>query len=678
MFPFCWQVSSRADAMLQQLHKDMEIVSSNSTATTDAVRLFFEKMRKVLSQREKALLSTIQKYGDIKLTRLDTHHQKLREHHDAILEVVEKIEKMIQNGENVDVLLQKQAISEELDVHQQSVLSISDMLAESQSSSCYLSFKEDGSLCHQMSEVGTLNECHRDPDSVFISVRRLIVSEDEDPYLDVPLRFEDEKASVPQKTMRFDETKQPLEFADKTYDTPRPLTPPRNRTPSTPLSASSHVAPMKSAGYETYDVPKLPPKQPPPLPPRDRPSGKYSVPKAATLPARRRPTTLRSYSFPEEANGPSESSFPDVIDEESDEEYEPLSLPPVPMPRAKPPPLPPDHPSRPKKPVPMPRRRLVTSPDHLGALKRRSQTLPSGALSLTLSPPQPPVEPAIIQPILVIGNNQLSWPFSHETVYPCGVCCTSVHDTLIVSDVFNHCVRLIDKKGTFIEKIGREGREGGQFKEPSAVAITDDNHILVAERDNPRIQKFTTMGKYLMKFGQKALWGSQLSDPLGIAVAENRNIFITDWDKSRIFVYQNNGKFVKMIGKEDDFFKSPAGIAIDRQGQLLITDRYNHCVWVLTPDGEMVSKIGSQGSLPGQLFYPYGITVTENGSIVVTESGNNRVSVFSPKGELIRCFGKAGSEPGMFNHPRHVCVNSKGQIIVADEMNQRIQVFQLL
>ena len=108
--------------MLQQLHRDKENVSSNSTATTDAVRLFFEKMRKVLSQREKALLSTIQKYGDIKLTRLDTHHQKLREHHDAILEVVDKIEKMIQNGENVDVLLQKQAISEELDVHQQSVL----------------------------------------------------------------------------------------------------------------------------------------------------------------------------------------------------------------------------------------------------------------------------------------------------------------------------------------------------------------------------------------------------------------------------------------------------------------------------------------------------------------------------------------------------------------------------
>ena len=668
--------------MLQQLYKDKDMISNNSTATADAVQFFFERMRKVLGQREKALLSTVHKYGDIKLTRLDAHHQKLLEHRNAILQAVDKIEKMIQDGENVDILLLNKAISEELDAHQQSVLSIGDMLAESQSSSCYLSFKEDDSLGQQMSEVGTLNECHRDPDSVILSVRRLIVSEDEDPYLDVPLRFEDEETSAPQKTMRFDETKQPLEFADKTYDTPRPLTPPRTRKPPTPLSSSPRLTPLKSSGYETYDVPTLSPRvpptlplrTPPPLPPRYPPTGNYSVPKAATMPAKR--TTRRFNSLPEEHSKSSEFFFPEVIGEESDEDYEPLSLPPVPMPRVNPPPLPPNHPSQARKPVPKPRRRLVTSPDHLPALKRRSQTLPPGALYLPLSPPS--IEPTIIQPILVIGNDQLSWPFSHETVYPCGVCCTSVHDTLIVSDVFNHCVRLIDKKGTFIEKIGREGREGGQFKEPSAVAITDDNHILIAERDNPRIQKFTTMGKYLMKFGQKTLWGSQLSDPLGIAVAENRNIFITDWDRSRVFVYQNNGKFVKTIGKEDGFFKSPAGIAIDRQGRLLITDRYNHCVWVLTPDGEMVNKIGSQGSRPGQLFYPYGITVTENGSIVVTESGNNRVSVFSQKGELIRCFGKAGSEPGMFNHPRHVCVNSKGHIVVADEMNQRIQVFQLL
>ena len=145
------------------------------------------------------------------------------------------------------------------------------------------------------------------------------------------------------------------------------------------------------------------------------------------------------------------------------------------------------------------------------------------------------------------------------------------------------CIRLIDCNGTFIEKIGKEGRGGGEFKEPSAVAVTEDNHIFVAERDNPRVQKFTATGKYLMKFGQKALWGTQLSDPFGIALSPDGNIYVSDWDKNVIFVFQNNGKLLFTIGKDDNTIKFPAGIAFDKQGRLLVADRSSHCVWILTP-----------------------------------------------------------------------------------------------
>lgn len=298
--------------------------------------------------------------------------------------------------------------------------------------------------------------------------------------------------------------------------------------------------------------------------------------------------------------------------------------------------------------------------------------MPPSALQ---NPPPLPlkVSPDIVRPIMVLGCEKLSWPFGRETVYPCGVGCMTLHDTLVVTDVFNHCVRLIDVNGKFIEKIGREGRSGGQFKEPGAVAVSDDNHIFVVERDNPRIQKFNSLGKYVLKFGQKALWGTQLSDPWGVALAFNGNVYVSDWEKSRIYVYQSNGKCVNTIGKDDGFLKFPAGITFDRRGRLLVTDRGNHCVWVLTPEGELVEKIGRAG----QLRYPYGVAVKPDGTVFVTESGDSRVAVFSPKGEFLRHFGGPGSEPGLFNHPRHICVNSRGHVIIADEMNQRIQVFQI-
>ena len=289
--------------------------------------------------------------------------------------------------------------------------------------------------------------------------------------------------------------------------------------------------------------------------------------------------------------------------------------------------------------------------------------------------PLPRGAPSIIDPVKVISNDQLCSPNSGEQVYPCGVCCTGYYDNFIITDTSNHCLRLIDHTGEFVEKIGSEGKAGGQFMEPVAVAISKDNCIFVTERGNTRVQKFASHGIQLLKFGQRVLYGHQFNDPWGVAVSPaNGDVYVSDWDKNRVYIYEPNGKYVRSIGKEGFIkFKFPAGIAFDDQGRLLVADRGNHCIWSLTADGtQIIGKIGS-----GFLHFPYGVSTTSNGSIVVTESGKDRISVFSASGEFIRCFGRSGSEPGMFDHPRHVCINQKGQVIVADEMNQRLQIFEL-
>ena len=283
--------------------------------------------------------------------------------------------------------------------------------------------------------------------------------------------------------------------------------------------------------------------------------------------------------------------------------------------------------------------------------------------------------PPVIEPVTVISNDQLCSPGSGEQVYPCGICCTGNYDNLIITDTHNNCLRLVDYMGEFLEKIGSEGKGGGQFMEPVAVAVSKDNFIFVAERENTRIQKFTSHGMYLLKFGQRALYGHQLSNPWGVAISPaDGNVYVSDWDKSRLYIYRPNGKYVRPIGKEGFInFKFPAGIAFDRDGRLLVADRGSHCVWLLTADGsQILKKIGSEF-----LHFPYGVAAAFDGSIVVTESGNNCIFIFSANGEFIRCFGRSGSEPGMFNHPRHICINRKGQLIVADEMNQRLQIFEI-
>ena len=270
-----------------------------------------------------------------------------------------------------------------------------------------------------------------------------------------------------------------------------------------------------------------------------------------------------------------------------------------------------------------------------------------------------------------------------ESVNPCGLCIIA-NDSIIVSDVKNHCLRMIASNGKYIDKIGSEGKGSGMFEEPCGVCIGGRGYILVSQKQNPRIQKFTSSGKYLGKFGQKSLRGSStFGEPWGVCASPNGEIYVSDWDKSCIHIFQDSGRYACMLGskkagvgvKESLLF--PGGIACDSHGQIYVADRGNHCIWLLQPDGSITNRLGTKGHGPGDLYYPYGVAVTADGRIVVSESGNHRISIFSPSGEFERCFGRKGGRPGFFDHPRYMDFTSKGDLVVADEINERLQVFRL-
>lgn len=269
-----------------------------------------------------------------------------------------------------------------------------------------------------------------------------------------------------------------------------------------------------------------------------------------------------------------------------------------------------------------------------------------------------------------------------ESVHPCGLCIIA-NDSIIVSDIKNHCLRMIASNGKFIDEIGSEGKGSGHFEEPCGMCIDSKGNIMVAQRQNPRIQKFTPSGKFVSKFGQKSLRGSNLSEPWGVCIANSGEVYVSDWDKSCIHIFQDSGRYLCTLGSKKsgvgvrESLLFPGGITCDSHGRVLVTDRGNHCVWLLQPDGSIVTRFGYKGHAPGELYYPYGIALTADGRIVVSESGNHRISVFSPSGQFEHCFGRHGGQPGFFDHPRHIAFTSKGELVVVDENNERLQVFSL-
>ena len=856
------------------LYTDRDRVVANSNATREAVTAFFGELRQALEQREKAVLNTVRKYTDIKLSTLDLNHQKLQEDHMAITKGVENLERLLHaNDSHLDasLLTNGGALEEELGLHQNSVLSVCDGIEEAKFAARFLSFSGDEvHLGETLREAGVLNECQRIPDTNILSMQRVLVSEQEDPYLLVPSRFEDLQTSGPREEVRIDGTKKSqrvmkmsdmVEDGDIQYQLPRDFlgSPTGGGAAVRSLAEGLFQSPTPTPSFKTVrqmparngntspttiycqqqdqkkkspePTPRQPPvplrrargsrkpappppqsenhtghrKPPPPLPPKDDkeeieitaadlydvprslmqvgggPEDMYDVPRS--LLQSHTVMSEDTYDVPRKllSSSPLESSAfysdPDYqqlselsAGEPSDIYDVPKPLCPAPPPRP-PKPVgnsissssstssllspPPTHsedlpagviPPRGYSPKPKPRivsmsgfdyinthillpeQRRDTSPTHQPAGRIRESASSSNVRTKPIPAPRPakrshtmrevpqsapPMErvrekfrwngeacsaeadkrmstlPPDIklhrngfsghrEPFSVISAEQLARPMNDERVHPCGVCCSPITGLLVMTDVYNHCVRLIDPKtGCSIEKIGREGRSGGNFKEPSAVVMDSDEHIFVTELDNPRVQKFTSRGKYLQKFGQKAFWGSQLHDPYGLAISPDGHLYITDWEKGRIVVYQKDGRHISTIGKDHAFLKFPAGLVFDRFGNLLVTDRGKHCVWVMSPDGKPTGRIGKFGTGDGELILPHGIAVLNNNSIAVSESGNHRVSIFAPSGKFICSFGGKGTKPGMFHYPRHVCVDSKGHLVVADEHNQRIQIFDV-
>lgn len=181
-----------------------------------------------------------------------------------------------------------------------------------------------------------------------------------------------------------------------------------------------------------------------------------------------------------------------------------------------------------KSPVPLPRRRNVGSPamkpqvrvDRTAStlsdgyaiapdFKRPEEAAPSddegdSTDDSILFPPTPPLRKEshdfnveIVEPTLIHGPRNLSNSFFRnptEAIFPCGVCC-GPSNTIVVTDVRNHCFRILTFTGKCLEVIGREGKSDGMFGEPTAVAVNKEGNLLVCDLSPARVQKFTPQGR---------------------------------------------------------------------------------------------------------------------------------------------------------------------------------------
>jgi len=98
---------------------------------------------------------------------------------------------------------------------------------------------------------------------------------------------------------------------------------------------------------------------------------------------------------------------------------------------------------------------------------------------------------------------------------------------------------MYDSDSVFIRSFGSKGDGNGEFHHPTGIAIDVKGRLVVADRDNHRVQVVQTLsGEFVTKFGSKTEQGGELSDLHGVAVLSNGNIAVADLKNNKIVVFQ--------------------------------------------------------------------------------------------------------------------------------------------
>ena len=245
---------------------------------------------------------------------------------------------------------------------------------------------------------------------------------------------------------------------------------------------------------------------------------------------------------------------------------------------------------------------------------------------------------------------------------------------IAVSDSPRHCVLIFDKEGKYLRKFGCKGENAGQFKHPTGVTYLNDDHILVADQFNHRIQQFNVhTGNFVKAFGKEGSGEGELCCPEGVCMDGEGRVAVAEGGNNRIQVFTKDGEPVFTFGDSGSEKLSWPGGCISHQSMFIVCDRENNCLKIFDRSGKFLRKTGKKGKGDGQLDLTCGLCIEKCGdhhNILVCDTDNNRIVQFSVEGSFS---GKTASE---LQHPCGIATTSDGRILVTDSGARKVYLLK--
>ena len=203
-------------------------------------------------------------------------------------------------------------------------------------------------------------------------------------------------------------------------------------------------------------------------------------------------------------------------------------------------------------------------------------------------------------------------------------------DNVWATDTDNHQVFKFSPTGKLLMALGKAGTPGNgidEFNMPTDVAFGPAGEIYVTDGyGNRRIMKLTPNGGFLGSWGEPGDEPGQFENPHAIVVDSNGRIVVADRDNDRIQIFDDAGKLLDIW---PGF--APYGLAYDHKGNLFVADGRANKVLLLNDQGEVIRTWGEKGTQPGQFHTPHMLATDSTGNLYIADARGNRLQKLARK-----------------------------------------------
>ncbi|MEQ8967519.1 MAG: peptidyl-alpha-hydroxyglycine alpha-amidating lyase family protein [Azospirillaceae bacterium] len=195
---------------------------------------------------------------------------------------------------------------------------------------------------------------------------------------------------------------------------------------------------------------------------------------------------------------------------------------------------------------------------------------------------------------------------------------------IAVVDRDAHQILFFDAEGRVAATLGERHRPrfGQPFNHPTAIAMAPDGEIYVADGyANTRVHRFSATGEHLSSWGEPGRGPGQFSTPHAVLVDARDRIVVADRENDRLQFFDRAGTLLAEWG---DVYR-PMALAADAMGRILVTDQVPR-LSLFDLDGRLVGRC--RPALNGA----HGMAVAPDGIVYLAEMIPSRVTRMVPAG----------------------------------------------